>query len=873
KKINPTGKDGQILTCRSCGSFRHLVSNCPDSWERLSKVNITEDEHVVLFTGDIKEDITRLGADAYNCAVLDSACSSTVCGANWMKNYISSLGDSDVGKVTCSEGQRIFKFGGGTRLKSKYEYLIPAYIAGKNITIKTDVVDSDIPLLLSRSAMKKAETVCAVKLDEMDEKKRHATLLKLHKQFAHPPTNRLIALLKDACVWKDEYLEMLSKIGEDCNMCKVYARSPPRPVVSMPMASRFNEKVAMDLKQWKGRWILHMIDMWSRYTVSVFICRKKSSDVIDVVMRHWIGVFGVMGQSLLCWANMARNSLHMWNGFSSHQLVFGESPNLPGIMTDTLPAIDGSTSSETFARHMNYLHASRKAYIETEANERIRRALRSKIRSSDQTFNNGDQVYYKREGREKWLGPGKVVFQDGKVIFVRHGGVFVRVSPNRLVKVKDSRGVDLEDKVHEQSENLMKSVANDQQKGSTCETEDNTTTKPTLHQVQSPEIESKKTYSLKPRDKIRYQMANSDQWINATIIGRAGKATGKYRDWFNVKDEVTNEQKSVDLSVLTWENFQENQPEEEVTNIVEHDDSKKAKELELEKLQNFNTYEEIENEGQKTLSTRWVITSKDDKVKARLVVRGLRRTSYKKWTVKTTDIKSAFLQGKEIDREIYLKPPKESSTSENMIWKLRHCLYGLRDGARQFFISVKEELLKLDFCQCDLDPAVFYIHKSGILCGIICCHVDDFLHAGDEHFEKLMIKLRERFSAGKVADSHFRYIGFTVRQDDSGITLDQSEFMEKVKTGTVDPSRATKKHEVLDDKEQTLYRQLIGQLNWAVQGCRPDMAFEMINLSTKLKLGTVSDLIHAIKVVGRLRDIKSRLFFPSLSQKLECKIL
>ena len=34
-------------------------------------------------------------------------------------------------------------------------------IAGKEVTIKTDVVESDIPLLLSRTAMKKA----AIKLD------------------------------------------------------------------------------------------------------------------------------------------------------------------------------------------------------------------------------------------------------------------------------------------------------------------------------------------------------------------------------------------------------------------------------------------------------------------------------------------------------------------------------------------------------------------------------------------------------------------------------------------------------------------------------------------------------------------------------------
>ena len=43
-------------------------------------------------------------------------------------------------------------------------------------------------------------------------------------------------------------------------------------------------------------------------------------------------------------------------------------------------------------------------------------------------------MYYKRQGSEKYLGPGKVVFQDGKVVFVRHGGVFVQVSPTHLIK-------------------------------------------------------------------------------------------------------------------------------------------------------------------------------------------------------------------------------------------------------------------------------------------------------------------------------------------------------------------------------------------------------------------------------------------------------
>ena len=140
-------------------------------------------------------------------------------------------------------------------------------------------------------------------------------------------------------------------------------------------------------------------------------------------------------QTLLSLANMARNSLQIWNGFSSHQLVFGENPNLPNLMNDNLPALEGTRSSEVFARHLNTLHAARRVFIQTEADERIRRALRNKVRASEQMFKTGDRVFYKREGKERWLGPGKVVFQDGKVVFVRHGGIFVRVLPNRLQKI------------------------------------------------------------------------------------------------------------------------------------------------------------------------------------------------------------------------------------------------------------------------------------------------------------------------------------------------------------------------------------------------------------------------------------------------------
>lgn len=78
-------------------------------------------------------------------------------------------------------------------------------------------------------------------------------------------------------------------------MCKTYAKTPSRPVVSFSMASYFHEKVAMDLKNWRGKLILHLISMLSRYTVSIFLQWKKTTDLIDKIMSNWIGIFGVMG--------------------------------------------------------------------------------------------------------------------------------------------------------------------------------------------------------------------------------------------------------------------------------------------------------------------------------------------------------------------------------------------------------------------------------------------------------------------------------------------------------------------------------------------------------------------------------------------------
>ena len=280
------------------------------------------------------------------------------------------------------------------------------------------------------------------------------------------------------------------------------------------------------------------------------------------------------------------------------------------------------------------------------------------------------------------------------------------------------------------------------------------------------------------------------------------------------------------------------------------------------------------------------MTSKDGSVRARLVARGFEEYSFfakdsptvgkgamrafltiassRRWRVKTTDIKSAFLQGEELDRDVYIRPPKESNTPNGFIWKLRHGLYGLKDGARQFFISVRKELLSIGCLQSKFDPAMFLKVNDGCLSGILCCHVDDFLHAGNGSFEAVMVKLRARFLAGKIEDGDFKYIGFRIIQEANSIKLDHSEYITNLHQPRLEPRRASQKLDELNPSEQTLYRRLVGQLNWAVQGSRPDLAYEMVDMSTKLNKATVGDLVRSIKTIGRLKEINSIQSYPQL---------
>ena len=93
--------------------------------------------------------------------VIDSACSKTVAGKNYVTKYIDSLPEKtrDGVDINGEPSTTIYQFGGGERRKSERKIALPALIGNILIRIETEVVNADIPLLIGANSLEKSKAV------------------------------------------------------------------------------------------------------------------------------------------------------------------------------------------------------------------------------------------------------------------------------------------------------------------------------------------------------------------------------------------------------------------------------------------------------------------------------------------------------------------------------------------------------------------------------------------------------------------------------------------------------------------------------------------------------------------------------------------
>ena len=259
KKVkNKKGADGKVLTCFTCKSEYHFSQDCPKAKEegdkpkrgekrKLKKQDssseesgsnedllLVEEQEYLLAAGEVR----AFTWEARGASALDSCCTASVCGQEWMNMFLEELEEQNMNKV---EGpyvsEKSFGFGNNAKLKSKRYYIIPVEEAGRMRRMKVEVIESDIPLLMSRKAMEKVgiildfkekkitvlgktipmlqtssgqpimrvqpsmsesweEIFMVINFETGSRTEQKKGLKKLYKQFGHMPLSRFVDFLK-----------------------------------------------------------------------------------------------------------------------------------------------------------------------------------------------------------------------------------------------------------------------------------------------------------------------------------------------------------------------------------------------------------------------------------------------------------------------------------------------------------------------------------------------------------------------------------------------------------------------------------------------------------------------------------------------------
>ena len=99
---------------------------------------------------------------------------------------------------------------------------------------------------------------------------------------------------------------------------------------------------------------------------------------------------------------------------------------------------------------MKAMEATHKAHTESMFSNKIKEALKRKIRAQQQIFHSGDKVYYKRDqvkgpSGHIYKGPAVVLGRRGQVYWIVHQNKVLSCAASRLISVEDAEGTPVDE--------------------------------------------------------------------------------------------------------------------------------------------------------------------------------------------------------------------------------------------------------------------------------------------------------------------------------------------------------------------------------------------------------------------------------------------
>lgn len=249
------------------------------------------------------------------------------------------------------------------------------------------------------------------------------------------------------------------------------------------------------------------------------------------------------------------------------------------------------------------------------------------------------------------------------------------------------------------------------------------------------------------------------------------------------------------------------------------------------------------------------------------------------YKVRVFDVKGAYLKVRvHADKRLFVRLP------DGRLARLLKYLYGLKQAGLEWHLELKSLLIKLGYKQSTADNCVFTYMNNGDYVNIVV-HVDDLFctASSDRLLDGLGRSLTKEFGeVTQKSGESFTYLGMKVRITKKGIFLSQPGAIDKVVddaelSGCASaPTPETLITTVVKGGEksadQTVYRSLVGQINWIACQTRPELLHALSKLAKKSANPTLHDMHRVKRVIRYLSGTRELgLFFrASGSVKLTC---
>ena len=97
-----------------------------------------------------------------------------------------------------------------------------------------------------------------------------------------------------------ELCDTIVRVIKDCKIGQKFSKLVTRPKITLPKSRSFNEVVTLDLKEFGAKYILWMIDSFTRFIQGKLITNKRADKIIQALTDSWCMSVGIPALEFFC---------------------------------------------------------------------------------------------------------------------------------------------------------------------------------------------------------------------------------------------------------------------------------------------------------------------------------------------------------------------------------------------------------------------------------------------------------------------------------------------------------------------------------------------------------------------------------------------